>query len=63
MIYKIIGLIVVVICGVTSFFAKKVLSAVYKTEPDEKSIVILKFSMLLFVIIGALIVILPDYLS
>lgn len=62
MIYKILGLIVVVIGGAGSFLAKKILPALYKREVRDEEIVKFKFAMLILVIAGACLVILPDYL-
>lgn len=61
-ILKIIGVIAVVICGAVSFFARKILGAVFKQEADDGKVLKLKLAMFIFVLIGALLVILPDYI-
>lgn len=62
MLLKIIGIIVVVISGTASFLAKRVISAITKHEAGEEQIIKFKLLMLALVIVGALAVILPDYL-
>lgn len=62
MIYKILGLIVVVIGGAGSFLAKKILPAVLKREVSDEEIIKFKFAMLVLVVVGACLVILPDYI-
>ncbi|HIV02623.1 MAG TPA: hypothetical protein IAC74_03545 [Candidatus Aphodoplasma excrementigallinarum] len=62
MFLKILGVIVVVIGGAGSFFAKKLLPAVLKREVSAEETVKFKMLMLLFVAVGACLVILPDYL-
>ena len=62
MIIKIISATVVVICGVASLQAAKVLRAVKKSEPSENSIMGFKLLMLTIMIIFAVIGILPNYI-
>ena len=61
MILKIIGVIVVVICGAASFLVKKVLPAILKREVNAEDITNFKLLMLGIVVVGALLVIFPDY--
>lgn len=62
MLLKIIGAIAVVICGAVSFFAKRILNAVEKDKVTEQKVTSLKLIMLLLVMVGAALVILPDYI-
>ena len=59
---KIIGIIAVVICAVLSFTAKKFLAAVYKHEADDAKITKFKLAMFMCVLVGAFLIIVPDYL-
>jgi|GEM_PF-6984391 len=60
---QIIGAILVVVFGASTFFAKKVLAAIFKKQPDDEQVVRLKFICLVVVFVGGMMVYLPDLLS
>ena len=60
---QIIGAILVVAFGASTFFAKKVFAAIYKKQPDDMQVVRLKFICLVVVFIGGMMVYVPDLLS
>ena len=62
MVLKILGVIVVVIGGAGSFFARKLLPAVLKREVSAAETVTFKMLMLILAVLGACLVIIPDYL-
>lgn len=59
---KIAGLIVVILCGLAGLFFRKLAPVVLRHEPDENEIIKFKTILLALVAVGALIIILPDYL-
>ena len=54
---KIIFATVVVICGVASFLARRVLSTILKHNPTEKQLIKFKMSMLAVIILCGFIII------
>jgi len=60
---QIIGAIMVVVFGLSTFFVKKVLAAIYKQQPDDMQIVRFKTICLTLVFIGALMVYIPDMMG
>lgn len=62
MIIRIIGLIVVVVCGIAALLAKKAAPFVLKREVTDDEALKFKLIMLFIVTVGALAVILPDYI-
>ena len=62
MIIRIIGLVVVVVCGIAALLFKKVAPIVLKREVTVDEALKFKMIMLLLISIGAMAVILPDYI-
>lgn len=63
MLLKVIGIILVFVFGIGSFFTRKVLGVVRKQEIEMSEIVKWKAVMLVVVVIGACLVVMPDMLS
>lgn len=62
LVLKIIGGVIALCAAVSSFAAKKILTAVKKREPDENEILKFKSVMLLIVLVLAAALIVPDYI-
>ena len=62
MVIRTIGLVVVVVCGLAALFFKKLAPVILKRDITDDDALKFKLLMLLLVCIGALAVILPDYI-
>lgn len=62
MVIRIIGLAVVVICGIAALLSKKAAPLILKRDVTDDEILKFKMIMLLLVAVGAMAVILPDYI-
>ncbi len=62
MIIRIIGLVVVVVCGLAALFFKKLAGVILKRDITDDEALKFKMLMLLISSVGALAVILPDYI-